>query len=55
MAILFFIGWILFLVLFGWVVALALIPKIILVLVMCAYTLNFICMIRCSIHINEDA
>ena len=52
MAVLLFIGWILFLVLFGWVVALALI--LILVLVMCAYTLNFICTGRCSIDNEED-
>ena len=53
MAILLIIGWILFLVLFGWVVALALI--LILVLVMCAYTLNFICTGRCSIDDEDDA
>lgn len=52
MAVLLFLAWFLFLLFFGWVVALALL--LILILVMCAYALNFLCTGRCSIDDDED-
>ena len=51
-AVLLIIGWILFLICFGWIIALALI--LVAVLVLCAYCLNFICTGRCSIDDDDD-
>ena len=45
------IGWILFLVLLGWIVALALV--LVFVLIVFAYILNFICTGRCEINEEE--
>lgn len=52
MAILLIIGWFFFLLLFGWIVALALL--LVGVLVVCAYALNFMCTGRCSIDDDDD-
>lgn len=46
------IGWIFFILLFGWIVLLALI--LVGILVSCAYLLNFICTGRCSIDDEDD-
>ena len=48
MAILLTIGWIIFLVFFGWIVGLALI--LVFILVMFAYCVNFICTGRCQVE-----
>ena len=49
-AVLLVIGWILFLLVFGWIVALALV--LVFILIVFAYILNFICTGRCEI--DED-
>lgn len=46
------IGWILFIVFFGWIVALALI--LVFILIIFAYILNFICTGRCKIEEDEN-
>jgi len=46
------IGWIVFLLLFGWIIALALV--LVFILVVFAYILNFICTGRCQIE-EEDS
>ena len=46
------IGWILFIIFFGWIVALALV--LVFILVIFAYILNFICTGRCQIDEDED-
>ena len=46
------LGWIVFLVLFGWIIALALI--LVFVLVIFAYILNFFCTGRCEIDEDSD-
>ena len=52
MAVFLVVGWIFFLLIFGWIVLLALI--LVGILVLCAYVLNFICTGRCSIDDDDD-
>ncbi|XP_003382854.2 PREDICTED: uncharacterized protein LOC100634091 [Amphimedon queenslandica] len=52
MAVVLVIGWFFFLLLFGWIIALALL--LVGILVMCAYTLNFVCTGRCTIDDDDD-
>ena len=52
-AILLVIGWILFLVLFGWIVGLALI--LVVILICFAYIFNFMCTGRCKVEEIEES